>query len=229
MSALATPFVIPTMQHQWGKGHHSAELTMVHHSPFAGWRETWGMTECLLVYLARFFRELGIDAFKGARVSLRHPAHARAKDLIHALGCSATFGQPAHVIRFDRALLRKPLPTAHPALKRMAHERVKRVWLPRLLLTNGAMPLDARQASPVTASLTRLLNEHPEAIHWTLSEAARALNVSTRTLQRQLSLTGSSWRDFVQRAQTSSLKHLTETKRLNPWLVEQMLPRAKAR
>lgn len=228
MSALATSFVLPTMQHQWGKGAHSSELSLTHRPPFANWKETWGMTECVLVYLARFFRELGVDAFRGARVSLQHPTHARAKDLADALGCSTTFGQPGHVIRFDHASLRMQLPTAHPTLKRMAHERIRRFWLPRLLLS-GALQVDSHLDSPVTMALNKLLNERPEAIHWSLGEAAHALNASPRTLQRQLKLAGSSWRDVVQRAQAGSIKHLAEAKHLNPWLIEQMLPRQKAR
>ena len=162
-------------------------------------REARFMAEIVAAGLLRMAREVN------ARVALRYvrfayPAPAHRGEYERFFTRAVAFDQPFSELVFERALFDAPLPQAdrevHIALKTVAEQRMQRVT----------------RATSYAARLRELFHQRiPE--HVGMSAAARALGLSTRSLRRQLTVEGTSYREVEYAAFESAAKRLLRDER----------------
>ena len=136
---------------------------------------------CGLVVLARRLQSACVSP---VRVWVAH--HGRSNpELSRFLGCPLEFGRGENGMEVDADVLRLPLPSVDPALAS---------WLERSVLGPSS---PAARTDPL-AELRRLIRESlPASI--TLVSAARALALSSRSLQRRLADEHTTYNDEVNR------------------------------
>lgn len=124
-------------------------------------------------------------AWAPTRVELPFP---RPADVDHSafLGGRVTYGAPRAALHTDRVTWARPLPGADPSLRRLLED-----YAARIDATLDRTPDD--DLSPVRDAVrARLAQGGPE-----LSDVARALAVSERSLQRTLAERGTTFREVV--------------------------------
>jgi len=110
-----------------------------------------------------------------------------------------TFGAPAYVMHFDKALMTRPLPTANAELAR-ANDAIVAEYLAR----SGD--------SDIVAQVKRRLTEQLPSGHATQASVARALKLSARSLQRRLNEVGTSYLDVLTETRRElAVKHLSQS------------------
>ncbi|GAC1628961.1 MAG: hypothetical protein NVS9B10_19500 [Nevskia sp.] len=123
------------------------------------------------------------------RLCFRHarPAHAAAYEA-HFKVPTLLFGQPEHLVVFDRALLDRPLEGAFPTVHKQAEYRVEQ----RLA------KLPARPG--LVAAIEQAFEAHPELLGQGIERMAAAIGLHARTLQRRLRDEAQGYADLQDRA-----------------------------
>jgi AraC-like DNA-binding protein len=140
-------------------------------------------------------RSLVGPAFKPQLLELTYPAPRYAAEYRSLFGCEVRFGASRNRVVVDAHWLETPLPTHHPisAQQALAICREQRVQMER----------QSEIVASVERILRRRLAEQP-----TLSEVAHNLNLSERTLRRQLAAAGRVYRDIHDQLRTERAMEL---------------------
>lgn len=126
-------------------------------------------------------RSLVGPTFRPERLELTYPSPPHAASYRRLFGCRVEFGAPRNRMVVDARWLERRLPTHHPVSAQQA------------LAICREMAANIRRQSEVLASVERILRRQltdPPV----LGEVARALNLSERSLRRQLAQSGRNWR-----------------------------------
>lgn len=124
------------------------------------------------------------EGFKPYRVDLAYPAPAHADVYQRVFGCPVRFGQIENAFVYDPAWYKRPLVTADPfshrhLLEFMAYNRAR-----------------SREAAEIIESVERVLRQKLHSRNH-ISEVARALGMSERTLRRRLAESGVSFQSLL--------------------------------
>ncbi|BCG96565.1 AraC family transcriptional regulator [Mesorhizobium sp. 131-2-1] len=122
--------------------------------------------------------------FKPSRVDLAYPAPAHAEVYQRVFGCAVRFGQMENAFVYDPAWYKRPLVTADPFSHRQILE---------FLAYNRAR---TREAAEIIASVERVLRQKLHGRNH-ISQVARALGMSERTLRRRLAESGVSFQSLL--------------------------------
>jgi AraC-like DNA-binding protein len=151
---------------------------------FAPMRHAWDAFVAIIVVRAR--AAFG-DAFRPRAVSWVHAAPAELGEHRRLLaGVELAFGQPLNEIVFDAAAAERAIPSADPALGRV---------MARLADALLAETPDAEE--DLAAQTRRVVRERMRGSDVTLEDAAAALRLSARTLQRRLADAGTTYHALV--------------------------------
>ncbi|MDB4985476.1 MAG: AraC family transcriptional regulator, partial [Myxococcaceae bacterium] len=173
-----------TMQRFWGDGDRMALVPapegLVVRYQLAGARGEYARhaDECALAEVALGVRALTGQALFARAVRFRHPAPLELEEHREVFQCPLAFGAPHTEIEFGDAVLDTAMPHANAAFYAIFTQQVERT-LERLL--------PPQSASEHVRGVVRAALGTPGC---TLDGTARALGLSTRTLQRRLQKEG---------------------------------------
>ncbi len=160
------------------------EVTFVDPTPLS--RHTLEYTLASHMTLARLMTGLPVTA---ARIDVMFEAPADRSELERVVGCPVRYGCPQERIYFPSCVLDWPLvigdSAARPALEFEAERRLESLR-PRLA-----------DDDPEIAALKRFVVERLHTSRSSVDDAASALGISARTLQRKLEARGSNYRRVV--------------------------------
>lgn len=145
--------------------------------------------------LIQFCRSLVRGTFRPQLVEFMHAAPADVTPYETFFGCEVRFGRPEPMIRLSNEMLALPLKSPDPALVRVLEQHADR------LLSD--LPQQSEIIEQVRRCIAELLREGEPDIE----RVSQQLKISSRTLQKRLSLAGSSFRDetrFVRQRLASS-------------------------
>ncbi len=128
-------------------------------------------------------RSLVGPGFRPERLELTYPAPRHAADYRRLFGCEVRFGAPRNRLIVATHWLGRRLPTHHPVSAQQA------------LAICREQAAQIQRQSEVTASVERILRRRL-AEQPTLGEVAQMLNLSERTLRRQLAHSGRVYREI---------------------------------
>lgn len=138
---------------------------------------------------ATLMREVQGGAFRLARFAFKGPRPAQWAQLssiiLDHFGVQAEFGASANILAFDRSLMDRPLPQAHPLTVAMCEQACKRLMAQR------------RARAGAAAMIRQVLDAAPAEASCQLAQIARLLNVSDRTLKRRLHGEGTTFRALL--------------------------------
>jgi AraC-like DNA-binding protein len=143
------------------------------------------VAEGRLAYWLRLGRELTGVAWNPRSVRFCHPAPASLDNHHRLLGAQVLFGESTDEIEFDRSLLALPIRSADPRLAAILDQYAKEI-LERL-----------PEANDLLARVRQILVRLATGGQPTLSQVARDLRVTSRTLQRRLAERDISFRRIV--------------------------------
>lgn len=166
---------------------HEGDRTVLRYEP-------WGPARpAHAAWADAFARDVGVNlpglvgaSLDGVEIALRRPPPRDRDRYASLLGLLPTFGAPIDEVRVPTAILATPTPRADPMLAAF-FERYLDTLLARL-------PTDSFVGRTVTAIEPLLAGGAVE-----LETVAGRMGVSTRTLQRRLSIAGTSFSDLVDR------------------------------
>jgi AraC-like DNA-binding protein len=144
----------------------------------------------------------GRPDFQPLAVRLKRPAPPDIEPFARTFRAPVLFGEPENVIEYARADLEEHLPSANAELARQNDEVVLR-YLARLE--------SGRISKRVQHALLDALPGGPPSKH----AVARALGMSPRTLQRQLTAEGTSFKDLLSEARVRLARSYVEEGRLS--------------
>ncbi|KEA64159.1 Transcriptional regulator, AraC family [Marinobacterium lacunae] len=147
-------------------------------------------------------RALG-ERWSPLEVHFQHPALVNSEPHRDAFQCDVRFQQARNLILFPEACLDKPMPDANEMLNNVVRGTISELVgeQPRLLST----------AQQVKSELLELLPEGDAGI----DQVARRLNLSKRTLQRQLSAESYSFKELVDELREELAIYYLEYQRLS--------------
>ncbi len=128
-------------------------------------------------------------AFKPERLELTYPAPPHAAEYRRLFDCEVRFGANRNRVVVGSRWLEVRLPTHHPVSAQQA------------LAICREQAAQIKRQSEIVASVERILRRRL-AEHPTLSEIASSLNLSERTLRRQLAAAGRVYRDIHDQLRT---------------------------
>lgn len=146
--------------------------------------------ECLVISFVAQCRAVA-PAFRPDAICFQHPPSAPPAQWRRALGCAVEFDQPFYGLRLDERAYRAPIEGHDPSLAHLLDT------LSRPLVTTSPPP-DSPTAAAIRVIRERIDRREPVSV----ATVARALHVSTRTLQRQLAAAGTSVRIEYDRARS---------------------------
>jgi AraC-like DNA-binding protein len=164
--------------------------------------------------LYRFLCELQMSAHKSLAKDLwdqpppRTSAHARYRRPPHAelydewLGHGVEFGQAENQFRFDAAALDAPMPMHHPLTEAMVRDMCDRL-LEEAHTASGGLARHVYEMLAVQPGRYR-----------DMTELARALNTSPRTLRRHLRAEGTSYQRILDDVRCNLAKHYLQDTRM---------------
>jgi AraC-like DNA-binding protein len=164
--------------------------------------------------LYRFLCELQMSAHKSLAKDLwdqpppRTSAHARYRRPPHAelyeewLGHGVEFGQAENQLRFDAAALDAPMPMHHPLTEAMVRDMCDRL-LEEAHTASGGLARHVYEMLAVQPGRYR-----------DMTELARALNTSPRTLRRHLRAEGTSYQRILDDVRCNLAKHYLQDTRM---------------
>jgi AraC-like DNA-binding protein len=164
--------------------------------------------------LYRFLCELQMSAHKSLAKDLwdqpppRTSAHARYRRPPHAelyeewLGHGVEFGQAENQLRFDAAALDAPMPMHHPLTEAMVRDMCDRL-LEEAHTASGGLARHVYEMLAVQPGRYR-----------DMTELARALNTSPRTLRRHLRAEGTSYQRILDDVRCNLAKHYLQVTRM---------------
>ena len=160
------------------------------------------LTEMILVGMVRLFEQFMGYRVAPRRVSFEHAAPPYLHEYERVFCRDVRFDQPEAAIVFERTLADRPYIHEHSELFGLLHAEAERS-LARIKASGG----------PVER-LRQYLLTVPEARIPDMSEAARNLAMSERSLRRHLAAEGTSYRDVVQlQLKNSALQMLRDSNR----------------
>jgi AraC-like DNA-binding protein len=129
-------------------------------------------------------RSLVGNGFKPNRIELAYPAPSYAAEYQRVFGCEVLFGRPANAIVADNAWIGRPLLTYDPLSHRQALEFLD-IGMSR-----------EREKIDLFESVERAVRKNMQSVP-SLSQVAKQLNLSERTLRRRLSGSGVSYQALL--------------------------------
>lgn len=145
-------------------------------------------SETTFASIVKFGRRLLGGSAPFHRLCFRHPEPPHAAAYEAYFRVPVLFGQPEHLLAFDRSLLDRPLEGAFPALHKQAEYRVEQ----RL-----AKPA-ARQG--LVAAIEQAFEAQPALLGQGVERMAAALGLQLRTMQRRLQDEAQRYADLQDRA-----------------------------
>lgn len=135
-------------------------------------------------------------------VRLAHPAPPDVQPYVDTFGVMPRFGAAVSALVFDAERLRRPLPQADAGLSRIVTAHAERLLAERT-------PADAGQG--MVARVARLVGERIANGPPALSDIARTLHLSERSLQRQLEAEGTRFSALVEQVRHDlALRYLAD-------------------
>jgi AraC-like DNA-binding protein len=160
------------------------ECRLTYTSVRPGWRAAEVRSEAVLLPFARFARWAS-PGVAPIRVELMRAKPENAQAFEEAFEAPVIFGAVEHAMVWPLEAMSRPMNDANPALHAMLKSHVE-----------AEMPTHDSTAALVRAYIARQLEkEVPDGL--AVPDAARALSVSKRTLQRELATEGESFRDLL--------------------------------
>ena len=141
-------------------------------------------TDSILSNYLTFLRAWSGEHIRAIEARFQHPKPSNLRELERFFECPLQFEQPDNALVLPRDALALPLLTADPATLHVLEE---------LAAARLASLDDRGLLDQVRVAVAAELTHHPP----TIQRVARRLAVSTRSLQRQLTASGTSFRDVV--------------------------------
>lgn len=141
--------------------------------------------ETSITALVQFCRNITGQALKPHFVHFINPEPKDLRPYTEYFGCPVRFSQPETIVRIDAAALGSPLRAADPALSEVMQRHAENLLAK--LAQEDALIVQTRQA------LAASLHEGEPSIEAIAAQLGR----TTRTLQRELAVAGSSFRDVL--------------------------------
>lgn len=180
------PLVNPYIAFSLAEHGHEARIALRYRLNDTPPSESWPFSEAVFATVIKFSRILLAGQTPIGRVTLRHPAHARAADVEAHFGVPIEWEAPLDAVWFDRQLLDRHLSGAFPVLHEQAAQRLARK------LAERPDPLTAPSATPLVAQIEQAFNGKPRLLGLGVDALAEELGVHARTLQRRLREAGDS-------------------------------------
>jgi AraC-like DNA-binding protein len=154
-------------------------------------------------FVLRFMRHLGTDALNPEHVEFSCEESAGTRQAYaEFFRCKLTFGHEEMALYFDTATLEQPLPTASVELAQLSDQVVKEY-------------LAKMDKNDIVSRVSGLLIAGLPAGNYTKEDAAQALHISTRTLQKRLTMAGTTWRELLDRTRCDLAVSYLECGRYN--------------
>lgn len=150
-------------------------------------------TEAILTgYLMLGIRMTWSDGYESRRMRFRHkkPAHAAAVEQL--FDCEVLYEEPLDILEFNPELVDKPMPARNPALVETLSRRLDIVLQ------------SIEQPDSTTLATYRLLERNLNEGSLSITDIARSLGMSERTLRRRLADEGESFRDTLKRVRRAT-------------------------
>lgn len=160
------------------------------------WRAGEVRSEAVLLPFARFARWAS-PGVAPARVYLMRPRPPEPEVFEEAFGAPVVFGAAAHAMMWPREALMRPMNDANPALHAMLREHVQ-----------AEMPSTADTVSRLEHYFMRRLEGDALPTGLAIRDAAAGLNMSVRSLQRELGQAGVSFRGQLAKVRERVAKQL---------------------
>ncbi|WP_417461528.1 AraC family transcriptional regulator [Kordiimonas sp.] len=175
------------------------------------WRAGEVRSEAVLLPFARFARWAS-PGVAPARVYLMRAKPVNAAVFEEAFGAPVVFGAATHAMTWPREALMRPMNDANPALHAMLKEHVQ-----------AEMPQNAATTKRLEHYLAGKLGGGEPPSGLTIRDAALGLNVSVRSLQRELERAGMSFRDILAAVREEKAKQLLVRQNASVQAVSAML------
>ncbi|WP_417465416.1 AraC family transcriptional regulator ligand-binding domain-containing protein [Kordiimonas sp.] len=168
-------------------------------------------SEAVLLPFARFARWAS-PGVAPVRVYLMRSKPSNAAAFEEAFGAPVVFDADVHAMTWPREALMRPMNDANPALHAMLKEHVR-----------AEMPALAGVTSQLEHYFKERLGEggHPTGL--TIGDAADGLNMSVRSLQRELEQAGESFRGQLAKAREGEARRLLTQKNVSVQVVSALL------
>lgn len=168
---------------------HAGEVALVARPRFPDEEILVFLCEELFASTLNLARSIVGAAFKPERLELTYPAPPHAAEYRKLFDCEVRFGARRNRVVVAARWLEMRLPTHHPVSAQQA------------LAICREQAAQIKRQSEIVASVERILRRRL-AEHPTLSEVASSLNLSERTLRRQLAAAGRVYRDIHDQLRT---------------------------